>query len=69
MSDCIFNLQTDRLIDMKDICELTGMTDKWFYKLIQEGQFPPPIKLGRRSKWIEQEIQAWFEERIRTSRV
>ncbi|WP_247717076.1 helix-turn-helix transcriptional regulator, partial [Morganella morganii] len=28
------------------ITKLTGLTDKWFYKLIQEGQFPKPIKLG-----------------------
>ncbi|WP_243421568.1 helix-turn-helix transcriptional regulator, partial [Morganella morganii] len=26
--------------------KLTGLTDKWFYKLIQKGQFPKPIKLG-----------------------
>ncbi|ENK0987335.1 AlpA family transcriptional regulator, partial [Salmonella enterica] len=33
----------DPLIDMTFITKYTGMTDKWFYKLIQEGLFPKPI--------------------------
>ena len=37
----------DPLIDMVYITTYTGMTDKWFYKLIQNGEFPKPIKLGR----------------------
>ncbi|MDA5483612.1 AlpA family phage regulatory protein, partial [Yersinia intermedia] len=37
----------DPLIDMTFITTFTGMTDKWFYKLIKDGDFPKPIKLGR----------------------
>ena len=33
------------------ILKLTGLTDKWFYKLIKDGLFQRPIKLGRRSRW------------------
>ena len=36
----------DPLIDMTFITTFTGMTDKWFYKLIGDGCFPKPIKLG-----------------------
>ena len=35
----------DPLIDMTFITTFTGMTDKWFYKLIGDGLFPKPIKL------------------------
>ncbi|EIT0629689.1 AlpA family phage regulatory protein, partial [Escherichia coli] len=40
-------LLEDEFIDMKFITRLTGLSDKWFYKLIQEGVFPKPIKMGR----------------------
>ena len=41
------------LIDMTFITTYTGMTDKWFYKLIGDGLFPKPIKLGRSSRWFK----------------
>ncbi|WP_341259254.1 helix-turn-helix transcriptional regulator [Morganella morganii] len=56
------------LVDMKFITKFTGLTDKWFYKLIQEGRFPKPIKLGRSSWWFRSEVNAWLQERIAKSR-
>lgn len=56
------------LIDMTFITQYTGMSDKWFYKLIQEGEFPKPIKLGRSSRWFKSEIEAWMLNRIELSR-
>ncbi|EIZ2110581.1 AlpA family phage regulatory protein [Salmonella enterica] len=58
----------DPLIDMTFITTYTGMTDKWFYKLIQEGLFPKPIKLGRNSRWRKSELEAWMRERVVDSR-
>ncbi|MCY0792044.1 AlpA family transcriptional regulator [Morganella morganii] len=52
------------LVDMKFITKFTGLTDKWFYKLIQEGQFPKPIKLGRSSRWLKSQVEAWLQARI-----
>ncbi|WP_283624102.1 helix-turn-helix transcriptional regulator [Morganella morganii] len=56
------------LVDMKFITQFTGLTDKWFYKLIQEGKFPKPIKLGRSSRWLKSEVETWLQERIAESR-
>ncbi len=47
---------------------VTGMTDKWFYKLIQDGVFPKPIKLGRSSRWFKSEVESWMQQRIEDSR-
>lgn len=58
----------DPLIDMSFITTFTGMSDKWFYKLIQEGRFPKPIKLGSCSRWKRSEVEIWFAERIKCSR-
>ncbi|CAD5358523.1 Putative phage regulatory protein [Enterobacter cancerogenus] len=58
----------DPLIDMHFITAYTNMTDKWFYKLIAENQFPKPIKLGRSSRWRKSEVEAWMQERMTESR-
>lgn len=61
-------LLDDQFIDMKFITALTGLTDKWFYKLIQEGAFPKPIKFGRMSRWLKSEVVQWLQARIDQSR-
>ncbi|HDR2462818.1 helix-turn-helix transcriptional regulator [Enterobacter ludwigii] len=62
------DIHNDKFVSMQFITELTGLSDKWFYKLAQEGKFPKPVKFGRSSRWIEREVKEWLEERIRISR-
>ncbi len=66
MSDTDFT--KDRLVDMAFITAYTGLTDKWFYKIIKDGEFPKPIKLGRSSRWTESEVKTWLKKRIEASR-
>ena len=61
-------LLSDQFVDMKLITALTTLSDKWFYKLIQEGRFPKPIKFGRKSLWLKSEVEWWLQERIEESR-
>ena len=58
----------DPLIDMVFITAYTNMTDKFFFKLIKNGQFPKPVKLGRSSRWRKSEVEEWMQERIAASR-
>ncbi|MBJ2724849.1 AlpA family phage regulatory protein [Salmonella enterica subsp. enterica serovar Typhimurium] len=58
----------DELVDMKFITKYSKITDKWFYKLIKDGEFPKPIKLGRSSRWLRREADTWFQTRIDESR-
>lgn len=62
------NIHEDKFVSMQFITELTGLSDKWFYKLAHEGKFPKPVKFGRSSRWIESEVKEWIEERIKSSR-
>ncbi|ECP5840249.1 AlpA family phage regulatory protein, partial [Salmonella enterica] len=55
-------------VDMKFITKYSKLTDKWFYKLIKDGEFPKPIKLGRSSRWLRSEVETWFQKRIDESR-
>ncbi|MGE1621504.1 helix-turn-helix transcriptional regulator [Enterobacter hormaechei] len=61
-------LTEDQLIDMTFITSLLQMTDKWIYKLIKDGSFPKPIKLGRSSRWRKSEVESWLQERVDQSR-
>ncbi|MGX8949559.1 helix-turn-helix transcriptional regulator [Providencia stuartii] len=62
------SLLNDQFVYMKFITQFTGLTDKWFYKLIQDGEFPKPIKLGRSSRWLRSEVEQWLQARIDESR-
>jgi len=62
------SLLSDQLVDMSFITTYTKMSDKWFYKLISDGVFPNPIKLGRRSRWLKSEVATWMQQRIAQSR-
>lgn len=63
-----YSVLKDQLVTMAFITQFTGLTDKWFYKLIKDGEFPKPIKLGRSSRWLESEVEAWLQQRIAQSR-
>lgn len=62
------SLLDDQLVDMRFLTKLTGLTDKWFYKLIKDGDFPKPVKLGRSSRWLKSEVENWLQEHINQSR-
>lgn len=62
------DIHNDKFVDMAFITELTNLSDKWFYKMAQEGKFPKPVKFGRSSRWIEREVKEWLEARINDSR-
>ena len=51
------SLLEDQFVDMAFITSLTGLTDKWYYRLIKDGLFPKPVKLGRSSRWLKSEVE------------
>lgn len=54
-----------RFLNMHDALKLTSLGKTYFFKLIADGKFPQPVKLGRRSAWPEAEVLRWMQERIR----
>ena len=48
--------------------ERTGLKRSTLYEQIKKGDFPSPIKIGIRAVgWIDSEIQAWLESRVKVS--
>ena len=62
------SLLEDQFVDMVFITRLLGVSDRWIYRLIKEGLFPKQIKLGRSSRWLQSEVEAWLQARIEESR-
>ena len=55
---------TDRLLRRRQVEETTGMSRSSIYRLMQEGDFPPPVKVGIAGvRWRESDVTAWMESR------
>ncbi|MGQ7957048.1 helix-turn-helix transcriptional regulator [Pseudomonas sp. SP16.1] len=51
----------DRLIKIDEVLEQVGCGRTKLYDMIQLEEFPPPVKLGRYSRWSQIEVQGWIE--------
>ena len=52
--------QKDRLLTIKEVCEIVPYTSVHIYRLMQQRNFPRAVKLGaRRVAWIEREVLEW----------
>lgn len=58
-----------RLMRIKDVSEKTGISRTKIYLLIQQGQFPPPLKMGSRiALWPESDVNGWITELVQKSK-
>jgi prophage regulatory protein len=58
-----------RIIRLPEVKWLSGLCRSAIYQRSKDGLFPSPISLGGRAVgWVEAEVLAWVEERIRESR-
>ncbi|MGR5246847.1 helix-turn-helix transcriptional regulator [Vibrio sp. PNB23_22_6] len=49
-----------KLIDIKEVSEITTAGKSTIYKYISDGEFPLPIKIGRNNRWIKEEVTDWL---------
>ncbi|MBN8431840.1 AlpA family transcriptional regulator [Microbulbifer salipaludis] len=53
---------------MPQVQDQTGLKKTYIYHLVSTGQFPAPIKLGKRAvAWLSEDIDNWIKERITNS--
>ncbi len=54
----------DRLLRRRDVERVTGMSRASIYRVMQEGDFPCPVKVGSTAvRWKKSDIAAWVESR------
>ena len=54
----------DRLLRRRQVEEITSMSRSSIYRLMQEGEFPRPVKIGPSAvRWRASDLTAWLESR------
>lgn len=63
------NTINQSLIRLPEVLKRTGFGKAWIYRLISEGRFPAPVKIGVRAiAFVESEVDEWIQSIIETSR-
>lgn len=53
--------QTDRILKLKEVMQITSLGSSTIYRHMQAGTFPKQIHMGRqRVGWLKSDIDAWF---------
>ena len=52
------------LLRLRAVMHVTGLSRSTLYRLIADGQFPRPVRLGPRAvAWRRSDVEAWSEAR------
>ena len=55
----------DRLLRRSSVEEITGLSKSTIYRLVAQGLFPRPIRIGSRAvAWPQSAIVQWIDERM-----
>lgn len=56
------------LLRIAAVQERTGLSRSQLYRLVNDGEFPAPVKLSERTvAWPSDAVSAWIESRIQAS--
>ncbi len=55
----------DSLLTLRDVCARLALSRSGLYALIARGEFMPPLRIGRASRWHRHEVEAWLAARPR----
>ena len=55
------------LMRIPQILEVMPISKSKFWLMVQKGEFPKPIKIGRSSFWTIDQVQAFIRERTKQS--
>lgn len=60
-------MSQNRFIRMPDLRKKVGLSKSQIYKLIQQDEFPEPVKLGKKvSVWVDSEVDEWMSKQVPT---
>ena len=58
----------DRLLSIKEVLEMVGVSKSTLYKMIAEDRFPRPVRIRLRgARWWQSEITEWVNSRPRAT--
>lgn len=69
LARAVVHSQGERLLRLRDVLSIVGLSRAHVYNLVKQGLFPRPIALGSNcARWVQSEVQAWVNESIAAAR-
>lgn len=51
-----------QLLDIKTVLKRVAIGRTKLYALVAQRNFPQPLKIGRHTRWLETEVEAWVAD-------
>ena len=51
-----------QLLNIKEVCKIVSLSRPTIYRQVVAGKFPPPVKIGRASRWHTDQVVTWIEQ-------
>jgi prophage regulatory protein len=65
----VVHTQGERLLRLRDVLVIVGLSRAHVYNLVKQGLFPRPIALGSNcARWVQSEVQSWVDASIVAAR-
>ena len=55
-------MNTPVLLNVKEVAEMLGLSERTVYRLADMGNMPRPVKIGAAVRWRRNELDQWIEE-------
>ena len=61
------DVKNSQLLRLKEVLDIVGFGRSTLYVLVATGNFPAPVRIGRRAvAWRARDVSAWIEARPQT---
>ena len=60
--------EIERLLPINEVCAMVGRGRASLYRDIQNGEFPPPVRLGGSARWPLSEVQGFIRSVVAEQR-
>lgn len=52
---------TPRLVNAEEVARLMDVSERTLWRLLSAGKVPPPVRIGRSTRWRLADIRSWIE--------
>jgi excisionase family DNA binding protein len=54
--------QSSGLVDVREVARLASCSPRHVFRLVKRGMIPPPVKVGRLTRFQRELIETWISE-------
>ena len=53
-----------RFLRIKDVLDSVALSRATLYRLVNNGDFPQPVKVGNSTMWVQKEVDDWMRLKV-----